>query len=117
MGLFSPQQMEAINKVAAQSKEVLKPTKSVNTKSIADDLNRISEEVQNYFADSPAILITTKEELHDYVTHVIEAGIAGIDTENNTLLAYEDPIEGFNYIDSSTGKKYSFIGSTFIEIT
>lgn len=94
MGLFSPQQMEAINKVAAQSKELLKPTKSINTKSIADDLNRISEEVQAYFADSPAILITTKDELHDYITHVIEAGIAGIDTETTGLDRIKDTIVG-----------------------
>lgn len=94
MGLFNAQQLETINKIAAQSRELQKPKKSVNSKSITDDLTRISEEVEEYFKDSKAILISDKLQLHDYVTRAIEVGIAGIDTETTGLDRIKDTIVG-----------------------
>ena len=95
MGLFRLDQMEQINKVAERSKSVLPPTKSTGkSSSIMDKLNSISQDVINYFADSPAKLITSKAELHDYVTKFIECGIGGIDTETTGLDRIHDTIVG-----------------------
>lgn len=94
MALFSPAQIDQINQVAARSKEVLQPAKSANTKTVNHELNTISEKVINYFKDSPAILITTADELHDYVTAALECGYAGIDTETTGLDRLHDTIVG-----------------------
>lgn len=94
MALFSPMLVEQINSVAAKSKEQLKPVEAVNTRSMNDDLNRMSKQVLDYFRDSPAILITTKQELHDYVDKCIEFGYAGIDTETTGLDRIHDWIVG-----------------------
>ena len=95
MGLFSQDQMDQINAVAAKSKEVLKPIQV--SKSITSTQHEIEEStraVLEYFKDSPAILITTVEELHDYVTKAIESGYCGIDTETTGLDRIHDTIVG-----------------------
>ena len=94
MGLFSSAVTDKINKIAAKSNEQLEASKAVNTRSMNDDLNRISNMVIEYFKDSPAILITSKEELHNYVDKCIEQGYAGIDTETTGLDRIRDWIVG-----------------------
>lgn len=94
MGLFSPAQIDQINKVAAKSKEVLQPPTSVKTKTINSDLNRISQNVIEYFKDSKAILITSVDELHNYIDLAIASGYAGIDTETTGLDRVKDYIVG-----------------------
>lgn len=92
MKLFTPSQISKINEVAAKSAASLAPTKSVNVKSINSDLNAMSEKVLSYFKDSKAILISTKDELHKYVSNCIESGYAGIDTETTGLDRVHDYI-------------------------
>lgn len=94
MGLFSSAVTDKINKIAAKSNEQLEVSKAVNTKSMNDDLNRISKMVEDYFKDSPAILVTTKEQLHEYVDACIKTGYAGIDTETTGLDRIKDWIVG-----------------------
>ena len=94
MGLFTLSQMDKINQVAAKSKEVLEPPKSTKTKSINDELTSISQKILEYFKDSPAQLITTVDELHDYITKAIESGYAGIDTETTGLDRVKDTLVG-----------------------
>ena len=92
--LFSAVDAAKIQKSAQKSKQVLKPPKSTNTKSIANELNAVSQSVIEYFQGSEAILITSKDQLHDYVTKVLEAGIAGIDTETTGVDRVEDWVVG-----------------------
>ena len=94
MALFSKAQIEQINQVAARSKEALALPKATKPKSINNELNEMSKKVEEYFKDSPAILITTEQELHDYVDRCIEAGYAGIDTETTGLDRINDTIVG-----------------------
>ena len=94
MGLFSKTKMAEINKIAEKSKEVLKPATNYNSNSLVTELESISEQVSSYFKDSPAILITDKETLHEYVTECIRAGVAGIDTETTGLDRIHDTIVG-----------------------
>lgn len=94
MGLFRAAQMEEINKIAAKSIKLSAPTKSNTKKSMTADLNAMSQAVIDYFPDSPAILIQSKEELHEYVTKAIESGYAGIDTETTGLDRIHDTIVG-----------------------
>ena len=75
MGLFSQAKMDEINAIAEKSKEILKPLKS--SKSITSSQHEIQEStkaVLEYFKDSPAILITSKAQLHEYVQKAIESG-------------------------------------------
>lgn len=94
MKLFSAKDEAKIQKSAQKSKQVLKPPKSVNTKSISTELATISQSVIEYFQGSEAILITSKEQLHDYVTNLIEAGIAGVDTETTGVDRVHDWVVG-----------------------
>jgi len=94
MGLFSASQLEQINQVAAKSKELLEPPKSVASKGINDELQATSQKVIEYFKDSPAILITDKFQLHDYIDECIDAGYAGLDTETTGLDRIRDTIVG-----------------------
>ena len=90
-GLFSQAQIDQINAVAAKSKAELKPVKSsgsISSKQKAIELSSLA--VLEYFKDSPAILITTREELHDYVLKAIDAGYCGIDTETTGLDRIKD---------------------------
>lgn len=95
MGLFSPAQMAQVNAIAEKSKASLEQTSAPKaTKGLNAELKAMSEKVIEYFKDSPAILITTKEQLHDYVTKLIDAGYAGIDTETTGLDRIRDTIVG-----------------------
>lgn len=95
MGLFTQSQIDQINKVAEKSKNVgtYKKT-SKNIQSINQDLQDMSNKVVEYFKDSQAILITSVEDLHDYITHAIESGYCGIDTETTGLDRQKDYIVG-----------------------
>lgn len=95
MGLFSQSQIDEINAVAAKSQEVLKPVKvSKSLSSFQSEIQKSSAAVLDYFKDSPAILITTKQQLHEYVLKAIEAGYCGIDTETTGLDRIQDTIVG-----------------------
>lgn len=94
MGLFSKANLDQINQVAARSKELLTPPKVSSRRNVNAQLNEMSEAVIAYFKDSPAILISSKEQLHEYVTKCIEAGYAGIDTETTGLDRIHDTIVG-----------------------
>lgn len=95
MGLFSIDQMDKINKAAEQSNSALQsPKSSMKSSSVVDKLNEISKEVVEYFKDSTARTVTTKEELHEYVSRLIDFGIAGIDTETTGLDRIKDTIVG-----------------------
>lgn len=94
MGLFSKQDTAAIKRVAEKSKEVLAPPKKLPKKSINSDLQKISKEVLDYFKDSKAELITSRDQLHEYVSDVIKYGYAGIDTETTGLDRVNDTIVG-----------------------
>ena len=93
--LFSKDEEAAILKTATNSKSISK-TMSTSRKqsSINSELQEISKNVVAYFPDSPAILINTEEQLHEYVTALIAAGYAGIDTETTGLDRYYDHIVG-----------------------
>ena len=94
MGLFSAAVTEQINQIAAKSNEKAQAAAAVNTRSMNDDLNQMSKQVVEYFKDSPAILITSKDKLHEYVDKCIEKGYAGIDTETTGLDRIHDWVVG-----------------------
>ena len=95
MGLFSQDQMDQINAVAAKSKEVLKPIQvSKSVTSTQHEIEESTRAVLEYFGDSPAILITSVEQLHDYVTKAIESGYCAIDTETTGLDRIHDTVVG-----------------------
>lgn len=94
MALFSAAVTEQINQIAAKSNEQAAKSAAVNSRSMNDELNEMSKKVVQYFEDSPAILITSKEQLHDYVSACIEKGFAGIDTETTGLDRIHDTIVG-----------------------
>jgi DNA polymerase-1 len=87
--------MAKINEVAERTKQLNKEKpKAVRVSTVNAELNEMSKAVQEYFKDSKAILIRTKDQLHDYVTRCIEAGYAGIDTETTGLDRQNDWIVG-----------------------
>lgn len=94
MGLFSASVKAQIDQVAAKSTEQLKQADGINSRSMNDELNNMSKQVIEYFKDSRAILITTKDQLHEYVDKCIEFGYAGIDTETTGLDRLNDWIVG-----------------------
>jgi len=94
LGLFSKSQLEQINQIAAKSKELNTPTKSTTRKNITADLNEMSQAVLDYFQDSLAILIESRDQLHEYIDEAIESGYAGIDTETTGLDRIHDTIVG-----------------------
>ena len=94
MKLFSAADIAKINAAAEKSKETLVKPKQVNTRSINSDLAEMSQKVIDYFKDSPAILIESVEQLHDYVTKAIESGYCGIDTETTGLDRVRDWVVG-----------------------
>lgn len=96
--LFNQAELDQINAIAAKSKAVLQPVQQApkRSASIQAALNESTQAVLEYFKDSPAILITSKEQLHDYITHVIEAGICGIDTETTGTDKVRDTVVGFS---------------------
>ena len=92
--LFSSAQADKINQVAERTKESIQAPKKISAKNVSSELERISKQVLEYFKDSNAILIESKEQLHDYVTKLIESGYAGIDTETTGLDRIHDTIVG-----------------------
>lgn len=94
MRLFSSAQADKINRVAERTKDSIQAPKKVSAKNISSELERISKQVLEYFKDSEAILIESREQLHDYVTKLIESGYAGIDTETTGLDRIHDTIVG-----------------------
>lgn len=98
MKLFSQADQAKINQIAEKSKlhEEITTTSTKSNKSINDDLNRMSEEVKAYFADSKSELIQDKNILHEYVDKCIEAKYVGIDTETTGLDRTYDTIVGFS---------------------
>lgn len=93
MPLFSAKQMEQINKVAVKSEEPLK-TKKATGRNVTAQIEEMSAAVLKYFKDSNSILITTEQDLHNYVDKCIEYGYAGIDTETTGLDRVNDYIVG-----------------------
>lgn len=85
MGLFSAAIKDQIDQIAAKSTEQPKQADSISSKSINDELNNMSNMVIDYFKDSPAILISDENQLHDYIDKCIEFGYSGIDTETTGL--------------------------------
>ena len=97
MGLFDPAQADQIEAAAAKSKAALKPIKL--SKSVTSSQHEIEEStrmVLEYFKDSPAILVNTVADLHDYVDRAIKFGYCGIDTETTGLDRIHDTIVGFS---------------------
>lgn len=94
MKLFSSAAAAMIEESAKKSKAALAPPPKVNSSKLFGELPEISKKVQEYFKGSPAILISTEEELHDYISHVIDAGYCGIDTETTGLDRVKDYIVG-----------------------
>lgn len=93
IGLFSADAQAKINKVAEQSKVRTAPPVGA-AKGIATEIELASQQVKQYFADSEAMLITSKEQLHDYIDGCIDAGYVGIDTETTGLDKVYDTIVG-----------------------
>ena len=93
MALFDSASMAAIDAVAAKSKQKL-ATKPAISNSTVDKIASMEETVREYFKDSEAILITSKEQLHEYIDGCIDAGYAGIDTETTGLDKVSDTIVG-----------------------
>ena len=96
MGLFDESCKAEIEAIAAKSKQMNPVANKSNRKinSIVAELDSISDEVKSYFHDSPAILITDKQMLKDYVDKIIDVGIAGIDTETTGLDRINDYVVG-----------------------
>ena len=94
MGLFSKAQIAKINEIANKTIEPAKTSKSAVSKSVATDVAKMSETVIQYFQDSKAILIDSVDMLHEYVSQLLAAGIAGIDTETTGLDRINDTIVG-----------------------
>lgn len=93
MALFDSASMAAIDAVAAKSKQKL-ATKPAISNSTVDKIASMEETVREYFKDSEAILITSKEQLHEYIDGCIDAGYVGIDTETTGLDKVSDTIVG-----------------------
>lgn len=94
MGLFNMKQLQQINAVAEKAKNINEKPKSINTSKFNSELNQMSNEVLTYFKDSKAILITSIEQLHEYVDNLIDSGYAGIDTETTGLDLIRDYVVG-----------------------
>ena len=97
MGLFSKSQklqMEQINAIAKRTQQVTEVKKTQNARGLRNEISRISEKVIEHFKDSKAGLITTAEQLHEYISKMIEAGIGAIDTETTGLDRLKDTIVG-----------------------
>lgn len=95
MGLFSKVQMEQIQAAAKKSAQPKEPTKKkTSAKSINAKVDAISAKVLEHFKDSKAELISTPEQLHEYITKMCEKGIGAIDTETTGLDRIHDTIVG-----------------------
>ena len=96
MSLFSKADQTKIQEAANKANQTLQAPQ-VQTSSISSvnsKIDNMSNQVVQYFKDSEAILITNEAELHEYVSNIIEAGVAGIDTETTGLDRIKDTIVG-----------------------
>lgn len=93
MALFDSASMAAIDAVAAKSKQRI-ATKPAISNSMVDKISSMEDTVREYFKDSESILITSKEQLHEYIDSCIDAGYVGIDTETTGLDKVSDTIVG-----------------------
>lgn len=98
MGLFSKVQMAQIQESAKKSKQLAEAPKkkSVNAKSVNAKVEAMSAKVLEHFKDSKAELISSVEQLHDYITKMCEVGIGSLDTETTGLDRIQDTIVGFS---------------------
>lgn len=96
MGLFSKLMTEKITAAAVRSQQIVEPKKQVNARSIKEQIVAISEKVKEHFPDSKAELITSAEQLHTYIDHMIVCGIGAIDTETTGLDRQKDHIVGWS---------------------
>ena len=94
LNLFSPANASKILESAEKCTKLEEVKKPVSSNSINTELERISADVIKHFRDSKAILITAKEQLHDYISAMIGAGIGAIDTETTGLDRIRDTIVG-----------------------
>lgn len=94
MGLFTKLKLEQIDQAAKNSKKLVDIKPKVNTRSITAKLDEISAKVQEHFKDSKAILITSENELHEYISKMIDAKYGSIDTETTGLDKIRDTIVG-----------------------
>lgn len=94
MGLFSQAQLAEINKAAEQSAAALAPPVRVDNSKLITQLDEMSAKVEEYFSDSKSILISSEDALHDYISDVINSGMAGIDTETTGLDRLNDHVVG-----------------------
>ena len=98
MGLFTKAELSKINEAAKKSNQGLQEveTHKRTKKGAKAEIDAMSAKVEEYFKDSEAILISTKEELHSYIDKCIEAGYCAIDTETTGLDRVKDTIVGFS---------------------
>ena len=94
MGLFTKEQLDTINQTAVKSQTLVKATTSRSISGMNDELAEISRSVTEYFKDSPAILMTDLDSLHNYIDAAIASGYAGIDTETTGTDRVNDTIVG-----------------------
>lgn len=92
--LVSQAKRADIDEIAKRSLQLNEPIKPVKSRSITADVEEMSKKVVEYFKDSKAVLISSEEELHDYITSAIDAGYVGIDTETTGLDRIKDTIVG-----------------------
>ena len=71
MGLFNKLDANVIKAAAVRSQQLAPTQKQVNARSIKESINAISEKVLEHFKDSKAVLITSGEQLHAYIDHMI----------------------------------------------
>lgn len=95
MGLFNPAQLAQIAQIAEKSRASLEPVATTKArKNINAELAEISQAVIAYFKDSPAILITSDKQLHEYISKMIECGYGSLDTETTGLDRIKDHVVG-----------------------
>lgn len=99
MSIFSQTALDQINKTAEKSEQFRNQGNTVDVaikhvSRLEESLKEQTQKVMQYFNDSDAILITTTEDLNNYVDSMIEFGYGGIDTETTGLDRVKDKIVG-----------------------
>lgn len=94
MKLFSQAQMSVIQQAAERSNSPRASKSPTNDRKISSTLAELTKYVLDYFKDSQSILITSAEQLHEYVDNLIAAGEGGVDTETTGLDRSRDTIVG-----------------------
>ena len=87
MGLFTKAELSKINEAAKKSNQGLQAveTHKRTKKGAKAEIDAMSAKVEEYFKDSEAILISTKEELHSYIDKCIEAFLCTILAVTNAM--------------------------------